>query len=124
MSKRKVFWVVLITIVAVFALAAGGYALYRWGYARGVAADMGEIVCSHFSDELPAFDRHMLGGRMAYWGQMDGVGFLSRTTMPFHWVGGLFGVLLGTGVLALAGYGVVSLIRGGNSSSEDAKAKK
>jgi hypothetical protein len=121
MSNRKTFWIVLISIVGVLAILAGGYALYRWGYARGASSEMVEFMSDRFSGEHDGFHMHEFGEQMMPWGRqtgMHGIGFRG-VSMPHLWRGGGFiGLLLGGGVLALAVYGVISLVRTSKSSDE------
>jgi hypothetical protein len=60
MKSRKWIGTVLITLVVVAILSAGGYALYRYGYARGrlAASSTGEFMFHHF-EEMPFFGGHM-----------------------------------------------------------------
>ena len=59
MSKRNIFWIVLITVVVIVAIASGGYAIYRYGYMRGRAAESGTGIMSFFGD-------HMRGEPVSY----------------------------------------------------------
>ena len=105
MKKNRTLWIVIITIVAVALLAAGGYALFRLGYARGLTSSVGELAENwphrELGDRFGSWMHHTRLPRFAsghgYWG--------------FPLVGGLFGLLLGGGVLALAVYGFVRLVR-------------
>lgn len=64
MSSRKWIGTVLITLVVVTVLAAGGYALYRYGYARGaIAANVGDGFMPH-DLEMPFMGGHMGQGYM------------------------------------------------------------
>ena len=124
MSKNKTFWIVLISIVAVLALAAGGYALYRWGFARGTSIDMAELMRERFSGEPGDWG---FGEYMMPWGHhssMRGIGFRGYSMPHFWWGGGLIGLLLGGGVLALAVYGLIALLRRDGTSSEVTASKK
>jgi hypothetical protein len=74
MKTRKWIGTVLITLVIVAVLAAGGYALYRYGYMRGaIAANAGEGYMFHDF------------GRMPYPGGPMGEGFMFHDfeDMPF-----------------------------------------
>jgi hypothetical protein len=113
MSNRKVFWIVLISIVAVLAVAAGGYALYRWGYARGATSEVAELIQDRYSGDVDDFHMHEFGDT-----SMRGIGFRGYSMPHLGWGGGFFGLLLGGGVLALAVYGVISLVRKSKSSDE------
>ncbi len=128
MSKNRIFWIVLISVVVVAALAVGGYALYRWGYARGLAADARAIIRGDLPEELGELERFELGEPIIPWGRR--MVFMPHSVRlgytPFFWGAGLVGLILGGGVLALAVYGVISLVRRGRATGEEleAKAKK
>jgi hypothetical protein len=124
MSKSKVFWIVLISVVAVVAVFAGGYALYRVGYARGTTGDAGAFMSGRFDGhmfgDLDDVDEHFMpwvrrGGMMSH----SGRGYF----MPGYWGAGFFGLLLGGGLLALAIYGGISLVRRNSASAEEPKTK-
>ena len=130
MSKRNIFWIVLATVVVILALAAGGYALYRYGYMRGMAAETGTGCMTFFADHM----RGMIGERTRL-DVGEGMmplrqygGFMTTSSrfshMPFSWGRGLIGLLLGGGVLALAVYGVISLVRRNHTSVEEVETKK
>jgi len=121
MSKSKVFWIVLISVVAVVAVLAGGYALYRVGYARGTTGDAGTFLSGRLIGDLDRaemFDHFKPGIHRG--GMMN---FRGRGYTPFHRCGGFIGLLLGGGVLALAVYGGISLVRRNSASAEEPKAK-
>jgi len=60
MTSRKWFSTVLITLVVVAILAAGGYALYRYGYSRGaMATPRGEEFMFHDFEDMPFPRGHM-----------------------------------------------------------------
>jgi hypothetical protein len=105
MKKNRTLLIVIVTIVAVALLAAGGYALFRLGYARGLATSVGELAES--------WPRHSFGERFSPWthhGRLPRFGG-GHNLWGFTLVRGLVGFLLGGGVLALAVYGFVSLVR-------------
>ncbi|MGD2253263.1 MAG: hypothetical protein PVF70_10165 [Anaerolineales bacterium] len=107
MKKNRTLLIVIVTIVAVALLAAGGYALFRLGYARGLATSVGELS--------EGWRHHEWGNRTSSWMEHGrhpriGVGF-EHSYWGFPLVRGLLGFLLGGGVLALAVYGFVSLVR-------------
>jgi len=129
MSKNKVFWTVLISVVAVVAVLAGGYALYRVGYARGITGDADVFLSGRFAGRLPGelgdLDRGEMGEHFMPWIHRGGMmSFSGRGyTMPFHRCGGFIGLLLGGGVLALAVYGGISLVRKNRAPAEEPKVK-
>ena len=60
MTSRKWYGTVLITLVVVAILAAGGYALYRYGYSRGsLATPRGVEYMFHDFDDMPFPGGHM-----------------------------------------------------------------
>ena len=101
MKSRKWIGTVLITLVVVAVLAAGGYALYRYGYMRGgIAANAGEGFMFHDFSRMPFPGGHMGEGFMFHDnGDMPhlegyrGEGFMFREfgDMPFQ--GGHMGEL-------------------------------
>lgn len=128
MSNRKTFWIVLISIVAVLVLAAGGYALYRWGFARGVAVEMPELIRSPMLLQRGGEEVFEFGEYMMPWGHHSGmrVTGMYGYSMPHYmwWGGGFFALLLGGGVLALAVYGLIALLRRDGTSAEVVASKK
>ena len=122
MSKTtKTILTVLLTLVAVAVLVGGGYALYRWGYARGMAADCGGLLWEGWGERLSGdWDRPELGEHIMPWAPHSRMlPYSSRLSFnPFWWVGGLFGLLLGGGVLALAVYGVIQLVRSNQKTAQ------
>ena len=105
MERSKTITTVLITVLVIAILAAGGFALYRLGYTRGLSASVGDSFGGWFSrgfggrsmPDLPRGGFHMFGTRQAY------------SAFPF--IGGIFGLVLFGGIVALAIFGIVSLIR-------------
>lgn len=95
MSSRKWIVTVLITLVVVTVLAAGGCALYRLGYTRGaVAANAGEGFLMHDFEDMPFFGGHMGEGFMfhdfedmpfagGHMGELPGR-FQNRSDVPFQ----------------------------------------
>ncbi len=60
MTSRKWFGTVLITLVVVAILSAGGYALYRYGYSRGsLATPRSEAFMLHDFGDMPFAGGHM-----------------------------------------------------------------
>lgn len=113
MSRNKIILTVIVTVIVVGALAAGGYALYRLGYAHGqsgtTAGVFGENFGRNFGDRfMPEFrDRfspefHRDAMPMFSYRQPLG-GFSFFRIIP--------GFLLVTGVVALAAFGLFTLIR-------------
>ncbi len=118
MSKSKTFWIVLVSVIGVLAILAGGYGLYRLGYARGAGSEMVELMQDRFSDDED-FHMHEFGEHMMPLGRhtgMRGIGFHGYSMPHLGWGGGFFGLLLGGGIVALAVYGVISLVRKNKSS--------
>jgi len=103
MSGKRIFTVVVIVLLVLAILAAGGNALFRLGYANGVSAaagipEAGRLNCLHGGPFMPGFGwdgMHEFG---------RGGGLLFRSHMPFMGFGAggwLFGLLMLTGVVAL-----------------------
>lgn len=127
MSNRKTFWIVLISIVAVLVIAAGGYALYRWGYARGVAIELPEFMDRPFMVQRAGGEDLEFGEPIMPWGRhtgMHGIGLRGYAMPHFWWGGGFFALLIGGGVLALAVYGLIVLLRRDGTSTEVVASKK
>jgi len=60
MTSRKWIGTVLITLVVVAVLVAGGFALYRFGYSRGVmATSTGEGLMFHDFERMPFLEGRM-----------------------------------------------------------------
>jgi hypothetical protein len=103
MSGRRIFTVVVIAVLVLAILAAGGNALFRLGYANGASAaagvpEAGRLNCLQGGPFMPGLGwdgMHEFG---------RGGGLLFRSHMPImgFGVGGwLFGLLLLAGVVAL-----------------------
>ena len=102
MSGRKVFLTVVIVLVVIGLLICGGVALYRLGYARGIAAAATLVDADQlprlFGRGMPGFD----GGRVQVW-PYGGMMVYSRH-MPFGMFGfggWIVGLVLLAGVVAL-----------------------
>ena len=135
-KKMTIFLTVMITLVAIAVLAGGGYALYRWGYMRGLAAESGGLMGVHIieqpnsalvqpelrerlANQLPGIVEQRGTGRIIMpWNQTN----LSHVSNRFSFaplailVGG-FHLLIGAGVLALAVYGAIQLVRSGRTNT-------
>jgi hypothetical protein len=126
MRKTRIWLIVLLTIVAVAALAAGGYGIYRLGYAHAAAgatgAEAGKWMGAwpghrslpNLPQDFPresgeGFAPFFRRGALPMWGMHQRFG-------AFPILGGLFGLLLGGGILALAVYGIISLVRQSRSA--------
>jgi hypothetical protein len=126
MRKTRIWLIVLVTIVGVAALAAGGYGIYRLGYAHAAAeatgveggkwvgAWPGHRSLPNLPEDFPrqsgeGFAPFSRRGALPMWGMHQRFG-------AFPILGGLFGLLFGGGILALAVYGVISLVRRNRSS--------
>ncbi len=136
-KKMTIFLTVMITLVAIAVLAGGGYALYRWGYMRGLAAETGGLMGVHIieqptgtlvqpelrerlGNQLPGIVEQRETGRIIMpWNQNN----LSRIADRFSFsplailVGG-FHLLIGAGVLALAVYGAIQLVRSRKTTAD------
>ncbi len=84
MKAGKWIGTVLITLLVVAILAAGGYALYRYGYSRGaVSTHMGEGLMFHDFEDMPFAPGHMRrfpGAPLEDLPQQ----FRDRLDMPYH----------------------------------------
>jgi hypothetical protein len=110
MSGRRVFLTVVVALVVIGLLIAGGVALYRLGYARGIAA----VVTSARNGQLPRFPERGMpgfdGGRMQVWpygGMMLYEGH--RSLGVFGFVGPIVGLLLLAGLVTLVVLGIRAL---------------
>ncbi|MGD8813598.1 MAG: hypothetical protein PVI78_03895 [Anaerolineales bacterium] len=136
--KTTIFLTVLITVVAIAVLAGGGYALYRLGYARGQAAESGGLMWNRLMERFPgamnlpelrerlgdrfpgALEAHEMGEHIMAWPQQNNLShFPSQFGFsPFSILIGGFHLLIGAGVLALAVYGAIHLVRSGKTTAE------
>jgi hypothetical protein len=125
MSRSRIFWIVLITVVIVAALAGSAYAIYRYGYARGMTVDARGFLGEHLPGELGEGEWFEFGEHIMPWGRHRGMMGFSRGYgySPFFWGGGLIGLVLGGGILALAVYGVISLVRKNRTTNEEVEVK-
>jgi uncharacterized membrane protein YraQ (UPF0718 family) len=105
MSRRKIFLYVIVSLIAVAALVAGGYAIYRLGVAHGAEGTSPLTFDRRF---VPDFDRRSVPD-LWHW--------RSHVSFPFF---GLFpGLVLGLvflAVIALAVYGGVKLLWPGSGN--------
>ncbi|HEY69913.1 MAG TPA: hypothetical protein G4O08_04935 [Anaerolineae bacterium] len=136
-KKMTIFLTVVITLVAIAVLAGGGYALYRWGYLRGLAADTGGLMGVHIIDQptgalVQPEVRERLGERfpgalerfetsepiMTLTHQANLSRFPGRFSFsPLSILVGGIHLLVGAGVLALAVYGGIQLVRSGKATT-------
>ena len=104
MSSRKIFIYGLVSLIVVAALVAGGYALYRLGVAHGAE---GAGLLTFDRRFMPDFDRRLAPDNWHWWGH---VGLPFAFVIP-RLISGLFFV----GIIALAIYGGIKLLRPGSS---------
>jgi hypothetical protein len=136
--KTTIFLTVLITVVAIAVLAGGGYALYRWGYARGQAAEAGGLMWNRLMERFPgamnlpelrerlgdrfpgAMEGYEMGEHIMAWPRQSNLShFPSQFGFsPFIVLIGGFHLLIGAGVLALAVYGAIHLMRSGKTTAD------
>ncbi|MFN2149911.1 MAG: hypothetical protein ACK2T2_16115, partial [Anaerolineales bacterium] len=57
MRKSSIWITILVTVVVVALLAAGGYALFRLGYVRGVADAAGGMMMRSFDGRIQPYNR-------------------------------------------------------------------
>jgi hypothetical protein len=136
MGRSRTILTILITVIVIAVLAGAGFALYRLGYAHGLAANLGETLGGRFawffSDELPddldcRFPQHFedkfpkgFGGRLPQDFRRSRVPFVWRyqPTILFPWARGITGLLLFVGVVALVVIAVNGLVRTRRSSTQ------
>jgi hypothetical protein len=112
MSGRKVFLTVVVALVVIGLLIGGGVALYRLGYARGIAtaatlAETGQLP-RLYGRGMPGFD----GGRMQVWAYGGMMGFGRHMPFGMFGFGGwIVGLLLLAGVVTLVVLGIRALTR-------------
>jgi hypothetical protein len=99
MRKSSIWITILVTVVVVALLAAGGYALFRLGYVRGVADAAGGVMMRSFDGRIQPYNRGIAPG----WNHpgLDIYGMHSRMYGGFSAFGWLPGLLLLVGVVAL-----------------------
>jgi hypothetical protein len=106
MSRRKVFLYVIVSLIAVAALVAGGYALYRLGYVHGMEGTRSLTLDKRW---MPDFDRRFVPDIWHWRG---------RVSFPFFGLfPGLVSGLVFVVVLALAIYGGIKLLQPGSRNS-------
>ncbi len=107
MSRRKVFLYVAFSLIVVAVLVAGGYALYRLGYAHGIEGTRASTLDRH---GMLDFNRKLVPD---HWYSRDYIGF------PFAFaISRLFSILIFVAFVALAVYGGIRLF------SPDARDRK
>lgn len=113
--KRGNIWItVAVTVVIVALLAAGGYALFRLGYARGVADAAGGLMMRGLEGRFGSQGMHPFANEMGPgWNHPDlyMYGMHSRSIGRFPAFGWLPGLLLLVGVIALVVIAVNGLTR-------------
>jgi hypothetical protein len=100
MSRRKVFLYVIVSLIVVAVLVAGGYAIYRLGYNHGA-----EGTCSLTLERrwMPDFDRRSTPDLWHWRGHVS---------LPFAFIiPRLISGLIFLAFLALAVYGGIKLLR-------------
>ena len=104
MSNRRVLLTVVITLVVIAIVVAGGFAVYRLGYVRGAAESfagpMMRGFAGQFGDER-SMPFHEFNGRGDLYQRMPMVGFTHAGLRGQPVFGGLTGLLLIIGVGAL-----------------------
>ena len=145
MSTRRILWIVLGTIVVIGLLSAGGYALYRAGYVRGVRVSAAQMMpgdfrqgfmdhfMDRFEDRFPGEFGDRFGDRFGGKLQLDRARgrFTQHDPYPYYlpfptfWV--IPGFLLLVGVVALVVIAVNSFARSkpeNDSRESPSKVKK
>ena len=119
--RRSSIWItILVTVVVLALLAAGGYALFRLGYVRGVADAAGGGIMRGFEGRLQPFTRGTAPG----WNHpgLDMYGMGTRSISRFPIFGWLPGLLLLVGVVALVVIAVNGLSRRNSNKINEAPA--
>lgn len=129
MGRSRTILTIVITVIVIVVLAGAGYALYRLGYAHGLAANLEETMGGRFawffSDEFPGdfshrfpqrFESRFPEGfrdRVPQDFRRDGLAFVwgYQPATLFPWARGITGLLLFVGVVALVVIAVNGLIR-------------
>jgi hypothetical protein len=112
MSRWKIFLTVVVVLVVIGLLIGGGVALYRLGYARGIAAagtlaETGQLP-RLFGRGMPGFE----GGRMQVWPYGGMMGFGRHMPFGMFGFGGpIVGLLLLAGLVTLIVLGIRALTR-------------
>jgi hypothetical protein len=106
MSGRKIFLYILVSLIAVAVLVAGGYAIYRLGYSHG-AAGIRELTLDR--RWMPDFNRRAVPD---FWHDRIFVGF------PFGIIPGVFSGLVFVAMIALAVYGGIKLLFPGSRNQK------
>jgi hypothetical protein len=105
MSRRKIFLYVIVSLIAVAVLVAGGYAIYRLGVAHGAEGTSSLTFDRRF---VPDFDRKSVPD---LWHWRGHVSFPFFSLFP-----GLISGLAFVAVIALAIYGGVKLLWPGSGN--------
>jgi hypothetical protein len=104
MSNRRIVATVLITLVLLAILAAGGYALYRVGYERGLTQSAVGLMMQGFDGrfgDTRGLPFHNFGDSDGMRGRMPMFGYAHPGFREFTPFGGFAGLLLIIGVAAL-----------------------
>ena len=105
MSRRKIFLYVIVSLIAVAALVAGGYAIYRLGVAHGAEGTSSLTFNRRF---VPDFDRRTVPD-IWHW--------RSHVSFPFFGlIPGLVSGLVFVAIIALAIYGGIKLLWPGSGN--------
>lgn len=126
MSNRRIVLTVLITLVLIAILAAGGYALYRLGYVRGMSESAGVMMFQgfdgRFGDDrgLPFREFVSPGGLR---NRMPMAGFSHPGFSAYTPFGGFSGLLILIGVIALVVIAVNGLVGKGKQKASIASVE-
>ena len=105
MSRRKIFLYVIVSLIAVAVLVAGGYAIYRFGVAHGAEGTSSLTFDRRF---VPDFDRRSVPD---IWHWRGHISFPFFGLFP-----GLVSGLVFVAVIALAIYGGIKLFWPGSGN--------
>jgi len=117
MQKRNVWLTALVAVLVVALLAAGGFALFRLGFVRGLAASAGGAMFGgRFAGErIQPFAGHMMSG----WNHpgLDVYGMHARSYGHFPAFGWLLGLLVLAGAVALVVIAINGLTRNNTNAA-------
>jgi hypothetical protein len=118
MKANRVLLTVLLVVLVVGLLAAGGWALYRLGYAHGGAAAAADVLPEGLFRQFGGRMPHMFDGRFPG-GFRQGVipwGSMHQPYLGFPFLSWGLGALLVVGVIALVVIAVNGLVSAGRGS--------
>lgn len=116
MRKSSIWITVLVTVVVLALLAAGGYALFRLGYVRGVASAAGGLMLRGPESRFGVEGMHPFAHNMMPEWNHPGIYSYGMRAQPFGW---FLGLLFIVGVVALVVIAVNGLSQRNRSVVEE-----